>query len=209
MSDTPVVRVSGMGQKGPIRILGDIFTRNSLAAFLLQAKGYARRGAHGHTYVGCLLRDDNSIALFAADQVDKSAKLDWVSEDYVRSLISMLEAGSESDQEPTKKRSVAKLRSVSIEELLNRPVPSATVKVGGDRIAPGKIGAELIRRMRAIRGMSRSQLAQRLSIAPSRVAELELGDGPQGPTLKVLADIANACEVDLNVTLRPKEDALK
>jgi DNA-binding transcriptional regulator YiaG len=200
----PVVRISGAGQVRSFKIKANAFDRGRMHIVdaLRATRSVARfKSPADPAYIGCLWRDDNSLALIAVDRVDNSVKLHWEPEELFRNLADDPLVDDESiSKEATPKTSP---RVVSLPNREAIPKRDAFVRVNDDQAS--QAGAELIRRMRAARGMSRSQLAERLGVAVSRVAELESGRGPQGPTLGLLARVAEACEIDLNVSLQLKE----
>lgn len=72
-------------------------------------------------------------------------------------------------------------------------IPTAEGKaVYFETTASGR-AAQFIRSVRQTAGLSQVELAAKLEIAQSRVAELEKGGGSQGPTLGLLERIATAC----------------
>ena len=200
LEEAPIVRLAG-GSRAK-RFKFNVKWVSDKKAHILHAfsatKGAAKaRAGSDPAYIGCLWRDDNSLALFAVDHVDKGVKLHWEPEDlFVRYLE---QEGSVVEEVKTKDR--PRVRSFANRASL--PKRASVVQVKGNQ-AP-ESGAELIRRMRSVRGLSRSELAERLEVAPSRIAELESGQGTQGPTLGLLARVAEACELNLNVSLEPND----
>lgn len=202
VSDAPVVRILGSGRVMPVNIQGERRSNASMHILALvrdRIRAFKSRHHGDQPYIGCLWRSDDSVALFSVDQLDKSVKLYWEHDDLLRDVSRELE--DVIDQIPVSPPVAPKSapRVVSIPDGAAIPRLDNVVRVDSEE-AP-QAGAELIRRMRVLRGMSRSQLAGRLNVAPSRIAELELGKGPQGPTLSMLARVAEACEINLNVAL--------
>jgi DNA-binding transcriptional regulator YiaG len=203
VQEAPVVRISDAGRVRAIQIAGRRVGghKGIHGSYVLETiKNLVRRSrTPDEPYVGCLWRSDDAVALFSVDRLDKSVDLHWERGSRLRDLAEETDEMSADDADDDKARPRTPPRVVSIPDInaIEDRAPVTRVTAGE---APLR-GAELIRRMRNVRGMSRSQLAQRLGVKPSRVAELELGKGPQGPTLGMLARIAEACEVDLNITL--------
>lgn len=67
--------------------------------------------------------------------------------------------------------------------------------------------AALIRQMRRDRKLTQRQLADALKVKDSRIAELERGDGRQGPTLGMLERVAFACGYRLTLSYRESDAA--
>jgi Helix-turn-helix domain len=69
--------------------------------------------------------------------------------------------------------------------------------------------ARLIRQMRDLadggKGIKPAELATRLTVSKTRVSIIERGDGPSGPTYSTLKRVADACNVDFVVTLKPRK----
>lgn len=53
--------------------------------------------------------------------------------------------------------------------------------------------ARFVRTLRERSGLSQRELARKLEMEPSQLSKIERGVGTQGPTLKTLARIADAC----------------
>lgn len=196
IEEAPVVRISGSSHARPVKFrIKASDAKTHILDALRATGGIAKfRSPADPAYIGCLWRDDNSLALIAVDRIDNSVKLHWEPEE--------LFGGAHDADESVSSNASPKTapRVVSLPNRRSIPKRNAFVRVNDGH--PSEAGAELIRRMRAARGMSRSELARRLDVAVSRVAELESGKGPQGPTLGLLARIADACEIDLNVSLQ-------
>ena len=62
--------------------------------------------------------------------------------------------------------------------------------------------ADLVREARRVAGLTQTQLAEKLGVKQSRVAELERGEGKHGPTIGILERVAHACGRTLSLTLK-------
>ncbi|MBS0547574.1 MAG: helix-turn-helix transcriptional regulator [Proteobacteria bacterium] len=76
---------------------------------------------------------------------------------------------------------------------LENAVPSAEGRAAYHETTAAGRAAWFIRSARQTAKLSQADLAKRLDVAQSRVAELEKGSGSQGPTLGLLERIADAC----------------
>lgn len=69
----------------------------------------------------------------------------------------------------------------------------------------GALGSEsaaaFVRAARQAAGLTQKQLAQRIGVSQPRIAELERGEGSQGPTISLLARVAQACGKKLSLML--------
>jgi DNA-binding XRE family transcriptional regulator len=186
-AEAPTIIMHGARTKGHVvekakAKVGKIVTRGK------QVFVRNRRGIDDSS-VGVICRDDK-YAVFQVKDLDESVPFQWISLDR--------ESPADIEQKPAANPEPAKARVVSgnVEDLA--PLPG-TVSLTGDNVRASRNASDLIKRMRAIRGLSQSQLAKRMGIAPSRIVELEAGNGPQGPTVDMLARIATACEVTLSL----------
>ena len=59
--------------------------------------------------------------------------------------------------------------------------------------------ARFVRTLRERSGLSQRELARKLAMEPSQLSKIERGVGTQGPTLKTLARIADACGLRLEL----------
>ena len=80
---------------------------------------------------------------------------------------------------------------VSIEELLRQSVPGT--REAFETASDALEAAALIRHMRALAGLTQTEIAARLGVTPARISTIERGDGPQGPTYALLKRVARVC----------------
>lgn len=62
---------------------------------------------------------------------------------------------------------------------------------------------EFVRSARKLKGLTQAQLSALLGVSQGRVSEIESGSAKQGPTIGLLAKIADACGFKLALTLKP------
>jgi DNA-binding XRE family transcriptional regulator len=90
-----------------------------------------------------------------------------------------------------------------------RPVDTADLLEGEkeraayfDALSAANSG-QFVRQARKRKGWTQAQLATVLGISQARISELESGSARQGPTVGLLARIADACGLKLALTLKP------
>ena len=203
--DTPVVRISGFGSS--THDVQNVWVDSAAFQYMRTVTRHLWDSSSKDSYVGCIFRPDKSLALFSVGEVDRSVNLQWKPEDDLRRFLETEDSKDSAVQLDAGLKYAPKVSAVPDRGSL--PDQPPTLTIGGGSMEPAEFGAELVRRMRSLRGMSRSQLAERLAVAPSRIAELESAKGPQGPTLAVIKRVADACEIDLDVSFRPRRPASK
>lgn len=93
----------------------------------------------------------------------------------------------------------------SHERLMDNSAWSEETQRGfADGLAVNEIG-DLVRQLRLSRDLDQRQLAQLVRTSQSAISNIERGVGNQGPTFAMLKRIAEACGMEMTLTLSPKE----
>jgi len=73
----------------------------------------------------------------------------------------------------------------------------------------GMRAGAIVRGMRRSAQLTQAQLARKLHVTQERVSEIELGQGPQGPTFELLERIAAACGMVIVPIERDRADVIE
>lgn len=84
-------------------------------------------------------------------------------------------------------------------------VSPAAAKQTGISSAAMRAGT-IVRGMRRTAHFSQAELAERIGVSQARISEIEIGEGPQGPTFALLERIGAACGMVL-VAMKPARAA--